>query len=52
MEIQIAATSEVISKPGFYQGDRPSIEAVETQLAAEQKKLAECYARWELLENQ
>ncbi|MEJ6773524.1 MAG: ATP-binding cassette domain-containing protein [Porticoccaceae bacterium] len=52
MEIQIAATSEVISKPGFYQGDRPSIEAVETQLAAEQKQLAECYARWELLENQ
>ena len=52
MEIQIAATSELISKPGFYQGDRPSIEAVETQLAAEQKKLAECYARWELLENQ
>ena len=52
MEIQIAATSEVISKPGFYQGDRPSIEAVENQLAAEQKQLAECYARWELLENQ
>jgi|TARA_B110000908_G_scaffold171805_1_gene235979 ATP-binding cassette subfamily F protein uup len=52
MEIQIAATSELISKPGFYQGDRPSIEAVETQLAAEQKQLAECYARWELLENQ
>ena len=52
MEIQIAATSELISKPGFYQGDRPSIEAAETQLAAEQKKLAECYARWELLENQ
>jgi len=52
MEIQIAATSELISKPGFYQSDRPSIEAVETQLAAEQKQLAECYARWELLENQ
>ena len=52
MEIQIAATSELISKPGFYQGDRPSIEAVENQLAAEQKQLAECYARWELLENQ
>ena len=52
MEIQIAATSELISNPGFYQGDRPSIEAVETQLAAEQKQLAECYARWELLENQ
>jgi len=52
IEIQIAATSELISKPGFYQGDRPSIEAVETQLAAEQKQLAECYARWELLENQ
>ena len=52
MEIQIAATSELISKPGFYQGDRPSIEAVEAQLAAEQKQLAECYARWELLENQ
>jgi len=52
IEIQIAATSELISKPGFYQGDRPSIEAVENQLAAEQKQLAECYARWELLENQ
>ena len=52
MEIQIAATSELISNPGFYQGDRPSIEAVENQLAAEQKQLAECYARWELLENQ
>ena len=52
MEIQIAATSELISNPGFYQGDRPSIEAVEKQLAAEQKQLAECYARWELLENQ
>ncbi|MDC0003068.1 ATP-binding cassette domain-containing protein [Porticoccaceae bacterium] len=52
MEIQIAATSELISTPGFYQSDRPSIEAVETQLAAEQKQLAECYARWELLENQ
>lgn len=51
MEIQIAATSELISNPGFYQGDRPSIEAVEAQLAAEQKQLAECYARWELLEN-
>jgi len=52
IEIQIAATSELISTPGFYQGDRPSIEAVETQLAAEQQQLAQCYARWELLENQ
>ena len=52
IEIQIAATSELISTPGFYQGDRPSIEAVENQLAAEQKQLAQCYARWELLENQ
>ena len=52
IEIQIAATSELISKPGFYQGDRPSIEAVENQLAAEQQQLAQCYARWELLENQ
>ncbi|MDA9091104.1 ATP-binding cassette domain-containing protein [Porticoccaceae bacterium] len=52
IEIQIAATSELISTPGFYQGDRPSIEAVESQLAAEQQQLAQCYARWELLENQ
>lgn len=52
LEIQIAATSELISKPGFYQGDRPTVEAVENQLAAAQTQLAESYARWELLENQ
>ena len=52
LEIQITAISELISKPGFYQGDRPTIEAVENQLAAAQSQLAESYARWELLENQ
>jgi ATP-binding cassette subfamily F protein uup len=52
LEIQISATSELISAPGFYQGDRSTTQAIENQLASAQKQLAEFYARWELLENQ
>ncbi|MCT2529539.1 ATP-binding cassette domain-containing protein [SAR92 clade bacterium H921] len=52
LEIQISATSELISEPGFYQGDRSTTQAIENQLASAQKQLAEFYARWELLENQ
>ncbi|MDA9687368.1 ATP-binding cassette domain-containing protein [bacterium] len=52
LEIQISATSELISAPGFYQGDRSTTQAIENQLASAQKQLAESYARWELLENQ
>ena len=52
LETQISTTSELISKPGFYQSDRSTTEAIENQLANAQKQLAESYARWELLENQ
>jgi ATP-binding cassette subfamily F protein uup len=52
LETQISATSELISKPGFYQSDRSTTKAIENQLASAQKQLAESYARWELLENQ
>ena len=52
LEIQISATSELISAPGFYQGDRSTTQAIENQLASAQKQLVEFYARWELLENQ
>ena len=52
LEIQISATSELISEPGFYQRDRSATQTIENQLASTQKQLAESYARWELLENQ
>ena len=50
LETEIAARTQAMHDPGFYQQDGPAIAAANETLAALQSELDAAYARWEALE--
>ena len=50
LEVEIAAISEQINQPDFYQADRSVTAPIEQNLVALQEQLNHCYQRWEELE--
>ena len=50
LETEIAAISEEMNQPDFYQAERSVTAAIEKNLAAVQEQLNHCYQRWEELE--
>lgn len=50
LETEIAAISEQINQPDFYQSDRTVTAPIEQNLVALQDQLNHCYQRWEQLE--
>jgi len=50
LEAKIEALHEVIAEPGFYQADEAVTASKLAELANYEKKLSQCYQRWEYLE--
>jgi ATP-binding cassette subfamily F protein uup len=51
LESEITQLNDKICQPDFYKGERSEVEKIEKTLAALQQQLADCYKRWEILEN-
>ena len=52
LEIDIAEISQLMSDPDFFKCARDQVQKTENRLSELQKKLSQCYERWEILENQ
>ncbi|ETN93415.1 ABC transporter ATP-binding protein uup [Gammaproteobacteria bacterium MOLA455] len=52
LETDIAAISEQMNQPDFYQAERSVTAAIEKNLATVQEQLNYCYQRWEELETE
>jgi ATP-binding cassette subfamily F protein uup len=52
METEIAAISEQMNQPDFYQAERSVTATIEKNLATVQEQLNQCYQRWEDLETE
>ena len=52
LEIDIAEISQLMSDPDFFKSARDQVQKTENRLSELQKKLSQCYERWEILENQ
>ena len=52
LETEIAAISEQMNQPDFYQAERSVTAAIEKNLATVQEQLNQCYQRWEALETE
>jgi ATP-binding cassette subfamily F protein uup len=52
LETRIAALTEAMHDPGFFQRDHAAVAAHNAELAAAQAELEHAYARWEALESE
>ncbi len=50
LEQKVASLQSEMTAPGFYQQDQAAISAINQSMASKESELADCYRRWEELE--